>query len=390
MAKSQTHSDELPLQGYRLIKPIQNALQRLRPLGAERDVAQNRQLFFDQYLSLLLLYFFNSTLTSLRSLPKTTHWEKTQKALGIQPASLGSLSEAQGVFDAAQVEPILAELAQQAIPHSQGREAEALKGLTAVDGSLFPALSRMRWALWQDDQHRAAKLHLHFEVFKGVPCQATVTPAACSEPAELSRTLETGRLYVFDRGYASYELFANVIAAGSSLVGRVKDNTAFEVKEERTISEVAKKAGVIRDVVLSRLGTSHFKDHWKQDMRLVIVRIDDRDGKVSELWLITDRLDLDADLVALAYRYRWTVELFFRWLKCILGSRHLVAHSQNGVQLQLYAAMIVSLLIAIRSGLKPTKRLYELVQFYLLGWVSDAEFERDLLKLKPVAKKANG
>ena len=43
-------------------------------------------------------------------------------------------------------------------------------------------------------------------------------------------------------------------------------------------------------------------------MRLVIVRTVDRDGKATELWLITDRLDLDADLVALAYRYRWTVE----------------------------------------------------------------------------------
>lgn len=388
MAKAKSKADgELPLQGYRLIRPIQQAIQLLHPHGAERDTAGNRLLCFDQYLSLLLLYFFNSTLTSLRSLQQTTNWKKTQKALGIQPTSLGSLSEAQAVFDASHVEPILIELAAQAQPLCSGREAEALKGLTAVDGSIFAGLSRMQWALWQDDQHRAAKLHLHFEVLKGVPCQATVTPAACSEPAELVRTLQPGRLYVFDRGYASYELFAKVIAAKSSFVGRVKDNTAFEVKEERAISEQAKKAGVIRDVVLSRLGTSHHKDHLKRDMRLVIVRAVSREGTVSELWLITDRLELEADLVALAYRYRWTVELFFRWLKCILGSRHLIAQSQNGMQLQVYAAMIVSLLIAIRSGMKPMKRLYELVQFYLLGWVSDAEFERDLAKLKSLTKK---
>ena len=121
-------------------------------------------------------------------------------------------------------------------------------------------------------------------------------------------------------------------------------------------------------------------------MRLVIVRITDRDGKTTELWLITDRLDLDAELVALAYRYRWTVELFFRWLKCVLGARHLVATNRNGVMLQMYAALIVSLLIVLRTGRKPTKRTFEMIQFYLLGWVSDAEFNAHLARLKAAKK----
>lgn len=112
------------------------------------------------------------------------------------------------------------------------------------------------------------------------------------------------------------------------------------------------------------------------------MRCADRTGKTSELWLITDRLDLAADLVAIAYRYRWTIELFFRWLKCVLGARHLVSHQENGVALQMYAALIVSLLIAIRTGSKPTKRTFETIQFYLLGWVSDQEFAAYLASLK--------
>jgi len=64
----------------------------------------------------------------------------------------------------------------------RGREAEALRGLTAVDGSLLPALPRMAWALWQGGGGaRAAKMHVHFDVLKAVPLDATVTPAACSE-----------------------------------------------------------------------------------------------------------------------------------------------------------------------------------------------------------------
>ena len=377
----------LRIPGQKLLKPIASALDRIHHAGAERDNAGNRHLFFDHYLTLLILYFLNPTLTSLRGLQNTTNWEKTQKSLGIPRTSLGSLSEAANVFDAELVEPIIRELAGQALPLSTGREAEALEGLTAVDGSIFAALARMRWALWQDDDHRGVKLHLHFDILKGVPRLGTVTPAACSEPAELIENLEANRLSVLDRGYASYALFSQVIAKGSSLVARVKDNTVFEVYEERAISETSAKAGVIRDVQISRLGCEDGPTTMLRPMRLVIVRFTDRHGQIHDLWLNTDRLNLDADLVALAYRYRWTVELFFRWLKCILGSRHLISQSQNGVQLQMYAAMIVSLLLAIRTGTKPTKRTLEVVAFYLLGWVSDAELDAHIASLQAKAKK---
>jgi hypothetical protein len=378
------------LRGNRLIKPINHLIEKLHDVGTERDHAGNRKLFFDQYASLLLLYFFTPSLDSLRALQEATGWEKTRKKLGIESTSLGSLSEAARIFDACSLEPIIHELAAQAVPLSKGREAEALKGLTAVDGSVFAGMSRMAWALWNKPDCRAAKLHLHFDVLKGVPCQAAVTPAACSEPGQLEAMLQPDRLYVVDRGYADYELFARIVGAGSSLVARVKDSTAFTVKEERPLDDAAKAAGVVRDVVLSRLGTSHHKDHLKREMRLVIVRTIDRDGKATELWLITDRLDLDADLVALAYRFRWTVELFFRWLKCILGARHLISRSRNGVTLQMYAALIVSLLIVLRTGRKPTKRTYETIQFYLIGWVTDEEFEAHLRKLEERSSKKTG
>jgi len=380
--KKRSNRPEVPLQGTRMIRQIQRLLDRLHSAGTARDRAGNRQLFYDQYLSLLLLHFFTPALSSLRALQQATNWEKTRLKLGIRRTSLGSLSEAASVFDAELVEPIIAELAAQAVPLKHGREAEALRGLTAVDGSVFAALPRMMWALWADETHRGVKLHLHFDVLKAVPCQATLTPAACSEPAELAKTLQPERLYVLDRGYASYELFAQIVQAKSSLVARVKDNTAFVPQEERPLDDAARKAGVIRDVLISRLGTSHHKNHLQQPMRLVIVRVPNRHGEMTELWLVTDRLDLPADLVALAYRYRWTVELFFRWMKSILGARHLVSHQQNGVTLQMYAAMIVSLLIILYTGCQPNIRTFETIQFYLLGWVTDDELNAHLASLK--------
>jgi hypothetical protein len=381
---------DLRMPAKKLMRPLAAALERIHRAGAERDAAGNRHLFCDQYLTLLIFYFLNPTLTSLRSLQKATDWDKTQKALGIPRTSLGSLSEAQGVFDAALVEPIIAELARHAMPQTRGREAEALAGLTAVDGSIFPALSRMSWALWQDETHRGVKLHLQFDVLNGVPVRGAVTPAACSEVEVLSKNLGAGRLYVLDRGYACYSLFARVISAGSSVVARVKDNIAYAVKDERPIPAGAAKVGVIRDAILSRLGTAKHADELERDMRLVVVRAVGRDGVTHDLWLVTDLLDMDADLVALAYQYRWTVELYFRWLKCILGSRHLLAQSQNGVQFQMYAAMIVSLLLAIRVGAKPTKRTLEIVSYYLTGWVSDAEFEAHVKSERARAERTRG
>lgn len=370
------------LQGRRLIEPARRLLARLRPYGAERDRAGNRKLFYDQYVALLLLYFFTPTLTSLRALQNASNWEQTRRKLGVGRVSLGALSEAAGVFDPKYLRAVVQELACQAAPLVQGRESQALAGLTAVDGTFFEALPRMAWALWEDAQHRGVKLHLQFDVLKGAPCDALLTPAAASEPRQLTRMLQPQRLYVLDRGYASYDLFAAILAAKSSLVARVKDDIAFVVHQEQSVDEAGRRSGVVRDALLSRLGTPHHKNRFPDRLlRLVVVNTQDRQGD-GELWLVTDRLDLPADLVALAYRHRWSVELFFRWLKCVLGARHLVSHRANGVTLQMYAALIVSLLITLHTRRKPTKRTFETLQFYLAGWVSDAELDAHLASLK--------
>jgi Transposase DDE domain len=239
------------LQGKRWVQPALKLIQRLHDVGTQRDHAGNRKLFSDHYATLLLMYFCNPALASLRALQQATGWEKTRQALGIERTSLGSLSEAARIFDAESLRPIVQELAAQAVPLATGREVEALKGLTTVDGSIFAALPRMAWALWLDAEHRGVKLHLHFDVLKGVPADATLTPAACSEGEALAGSLQPDCLHVVDRGYVDYELFAKVVAAKSSLIARVKDNTAFVVQEERPLT-AAVAAGVVRDVVISR------------------------------------------------------------------------------------------------------------------------------------------
>jgi Transposase DDE domain len=370
------------LQGFRYLRHFADLWQPLRHCAVDR--AKNRTFFFDQYLGLLLLYFFTPTLTSLRGLQQAATLDKVQRQLGLPRApALGTLSAAARDFDPDLLRPLLAELAHRAVPVVEGHEAEALAGLTAVDGSIFDCLPKMVWALWLDESHRGAKLHLHFDVFKGVPTQATLTPAACSEIAELEKALQPGRLYVQDRGYACYALLGKVLAAGSSFIARLKEDAAYTLQEERPISAAARQAGVIRDVVAKRLGTSKHKDEVGQAVRLVWVQTGKTraDGTAEVLLLCTDRLELAAELVALGYKYRWWIELFFRWLKCILGCRHLLSTDQGGVTIQVYAALIASLLVSLSTGRKPSKRTFEMLCFYFAGWATAEEVQRHLEKL---------
>jgi hypothetical protein len=368
------------LQGFRYVDQFRGLFDSLR--GCAVDRCGNRQLFYDQYAALLLLYFFSPTLTSLRGLQQATTLDKVQQRLGLRRASRGSLSEAATVFDPDLLRPILAELAALAVPVVRGREAEALKGLTAVDGSLLPALPRMAWALWQGGGGaRAAKMHVHFDVLKAVPTDATVTPGACSELDQLRQTLRADRLYVLDRGYAGYWLLRAILDAGSSFVVRLKDNVAYTAAEERPLSEAARGAGVVRDVVAKRLGTDRHKDEVGQAVRLIWTRREVAGGAAQEWVLCTDRLAMDADMVVLAYHYRWWVELFFRWLKCILGCRHLLSEGANGVTIQVYLALIASLIISLWAGHKPTKRTYELCCFYFSGWASAEELQAHIEEL---------
>jgi hypothetical protein len=377
------------IEGLEYFDALVPLLARLKEIGTERDRAGNRQLFYDQYVCLLLLYFFSPTITSLRALQQASTLDAVQRRLGIRATSLGSFSEAARLFDAQALHQVLRELAAKAVPLVDGPVARQLHNLTAVDGSIFRAFPRMAWALWKDSEHRGVKLHLHFDVFCGTPDDANLTHASGSETDQLRAMLRPRRLYVFDRGYLDHALYREIIEAGSSFIGRIKDNAAYTVQSQLPLSTADRAASVVSDERIKRLGTLHHKNELKgHDLRLIQVQRTNDEGALERWWLLTNRLDLPAELVALGYRYRWTVELFFRWLKCVLGCKQLLTTSQNGVALQIYTALIASLLIVLWTGRKPTKRTWEMLQFYFQGWASLEEVQAHLEKQKLIAVKS--
>lgn len=386
-AKRRPPIQDKDLQGLKYFKLLGPFLDRLRDDATARDHAGNRRLFYDQYACLLLLFFFNPVVQSLRGIQQASQLDKVQRLFGCHRVSRGALSEASRVFDPELLRTLIGDVAGQTLPLVHGKEAEALRGLTAVDGSLLPALPKMAWALWLDPQRHAAKMHVHFDVLKGVPVETTVTAGNDSETRQLRATLQAKRLYVVDRGYADYQLFQDIVDAQSDFIGRIRDNAVWTVVEERRLTAEAQAAGVRGDRVVW-LGGPQSGAPLKQPLRVLEVETGKTDAhdRPEILLLATSRLDLAAELAALGYRFRWSVELFFRWLKCILGCRHLLANSQDGVTIQVYLAIIASLLISLWAGRKPTIRTLEMIQFYFQGWATEEELTAHLDTLKPLAK----
>ena len=359
----------------------------------------NRDLHFDQYTSLVLLYFFNPILSSLRGIQQVSSFDKVKKSLGIKGASLGSLSEASNVFDAELLAPILKDLALKAIPIEKDAKLKELQQtLVATDGTLLPALPKMLWALWLDDQHKAAKLHLEFDILKQIPVNYKVTDANTNEKTVFRDFLSANKLYVTDAGYSEYKLLQEIIDAKSSFVNRIRDNAVWELLEEQPLTPDDKAAGVQRDLVV-RLGSKSKQDDLKAPVRVVEVfhqgnSSRPRKSRVSSkktfrttesdysFLLVTDRMDLSAEMIALIYKYRWQIELFFRWFKCILGCKHLIAHSENGITIQVYCALIASMLITLWTGAKPIKRTFEMLCLYFMGWATDNDLSNHLAKLQ--------
>ncbi len=387
--------DENTLQGFKYFQPLWPLLKALRT----EDSHPPRRLHYDQYLCLILFYFLNPTLTGVRSILEASQLEKVQTVLGIASTSLGSFSEAGQVFDHRLLPPILRQLAQKALPQETDPRLQDLeKILVAVDGSLLPALPKMLWALWLDEDHRAAKLHLEFDLLKAVPIQASVTDAHENEKTMLRKTLSSGKIYVLDAGYAQYSLLEDILKAQSSFVCRLRDNAVWETLSEKELSPQDRNAGVQRDLVV-RLGSKSKQDELSTPVRIIEIHHVDpaprrRRSRVSSkktfrtregdytLLIVTDLLDLPAELLALLFRFRWQIELFFRWFKCILKCQHLLSLSQNGLAIQVYCALIASLLISLWSGRKVGKRTYEMLCLHMQGWASDQELERHLASLQ--------
>ena len=256
--KQKTKIKEHDITGLKFFDKLAPMLERLHADGGERDRAGNRQLHYDKYCMLTLLYLFNPIVTSLRGIQQASELKKVQKKLGCPRSSLGSLSEATSVFDADRLKEIIGELGDQLQPLAQDKRLNDIQQtITLVDGSLIAVLPKIMEASWRKANTGSGmvkwRLHTHFEVLRGVPTRIDITPnggGEYDERAVLATVIEADRLYVTDRGYATFALFNKIVAAQSSYVCRLRDNSVWETIEARYHNDDAALNEIVSDEVV--------------------------------------------------------------------------------------------------------------------------------------------
>lgn len=399
------------VRGLKHLRALQPLLEELHKVGTQRDRAGNRDLHMDHYCSLILLWLYSPAVDSLRGLQQASQLKKVQKLFKVPRASLGSLSESVSIFDPERLKHLSIELANQLPePARQGKLSAFDQTLVAVDGSVIKVLARVARLAWNGHEKGKPscfgyRLHTHFEILRGIPKRIEATSAnpkgPDAETAVLERTIEPDHCYVVDRGYQKFALWNKIHAVGSSYLCRLRDRIEVQTLQDRELSQEDVEAGVLSDQLVC-LGKKTKTDHA---VRLICVRCSPHtsrgvrhgrnyssSGPSSDgvLRIATNLLDVPAELIAKLYKTRWSIELFFRMFKQLLGCRHLLSTKQNGVEIQVYCALIACMLILIYTGQMPTKRTFEMLCFYMAGWAELSEVMRHIRGLKPPADNLSG
>jgi hypothetical protein len=278
---------ESDLRNWRLLEQFRR---RLAPYVERAAPGESRRkLFADDYFCLLLFGLFNPALKSMRALCHASARFEKMRQVCSRPIAPASFSEAQHTFDPETLANILRQLAREARGRAEfgdPRVREAVKSLSAVDGTVLRAVNRMAWAC-VGKNGSAVKLHLHFSVFDQVPEEWTITPAKVCERKTLKGKIQPGSFYVADPLYSDdYAFLGRMVRQNVDFVFRLPGNairTPASPLRELTPEDGA--AGVVSDR-LEELGTKcKFPPH----------RVVEIHSAGEKFVLVTNRQDLPAE-----------------------------------------------------------------------------------------------
>jgi hypothetical protein len=228
--------------------------------------------------------------------------------------------------------------------------------LRIIDTTVIPlCIKRFDWAKYRKSKG-AVKLHMNLDGDGLMPCDGKLTDGKAHEARQMQNLCqESGVIYVMDRGFVDYKSLYCIELQGSIFVTRMKSNGAYK----RVRNNPHKEGGPVLSDVLIELTGPAVKKHYPKALRKVKY-LDGETGKVYEF--MTNDMGRDAGEVAAIYKERWEVELFFKWIKQHLKIKSFWGTSMNAVYNQIWAALILSLLLWIKKVLNGiTASVYELL-----------------------------
>jgi hypothetical protein len=332
-----------------------------------------------------LLAFFNPTLRSLRALEDFSRTRQAQRYLAVDRLPKSTLADFHRLVDPAVLGPVvdhlLAETARRGLP-APADLPDSIRRVLAVDGTFLALAADVAWAVrgatGAGKPKASVRVDVHLDVATGLPRVVSVHGAGTSEPAAAAAAVQPGAVHVYDRGFFDFALMGAHLAASTSVptpfVVRMRaegDRTPkFDRAEGRPVTPKDRAAGVVSDHVGRLVGSAHRPPPDAVLREVVIASPDDPGGEVR---LLTDLLDVPAWVVGLLYRYRWQVELFFRWLKVNAGFRHLLSERREAIAFEVYVAVIGTLLLALRYDARPSKYAFALLHQVAGGGATAAE-----------------
>lgn len=330
---------------HKLIQPVLNMHHKIPALESKGD--RPLKMSFEDQLNALIFYHLEEHTSGrhLIQVLKEDNFARNNIAPkdGIEKSSFFEAINNRGLKQLQFVYANLCSEASMILPSKYARFGE----LIAIDGSLIDAVLSMVWADYRKNSKKA-KIHLGFDINKGIPSKIYFTDGNGAERPFVSQILSSGQTGVCDRGYQEHAEFDSLQAEGKHFVIRIKANTTKTVVREYDVNA---DSIVFYDAEVL-LGTTQNNNQTQKSIRLVGYRVDKVD-----YWVATDRRDLTAEQIADIYKLRWEIESFFAWWKRHLKVYHLIARSQYGLMVQILGGLITYLLLAIYCCKKHGERV---------------------------------
>ncbi len=235
------------------------------------------------------------------------------------------------------------------------------QSLYALDSTTIDlCLSLFPWAKFR--KHKAAvKMHTLLDLHGNIPTFIRITDGKVHDVNILDEILpEAGAFYVMDRGYVDFERLYVFTLSAAFFVVRTKSNVLIQ---RRYSHRVDKTTGVRSDHTVILTAINSVKAYPDQLRRVTYLDVKTR----KRFKFLTNNFTLPALTIALIYKSRWQVELFFRWIKMHLRIKAFYGTSENAVKTQIWIAVSVYVLVAIvRKRLEMEASLYQILQILSL------------------------
>ena len=291
---------------------------------------------FEHHLKALVFYHLEGNVSAQELIQELRQNDFAREYIappdGIEKSSFSEANNSRGLEQFLYVFEQLYSQAYKTLPVQYAELGE----LIAIDGSLIDGVLSMTWADYRKGSKKA-KSHLGFDVNRSIPRKVYLTDGKGDERPFVSKILNPGQTGVMDRYYQHHGNFDLYQQEGKHFICRIKANTKKTCLKS---NELPKDSFIFYDAIVL-LGTPYV-NQTKKEVRLVGYTVDG-----TKYWIATDRFDLTAEQVAMAYKLRWEVEKFFAWWKRHLNVYHLIARSEYGLMVQILAGLITYLLLAI-------------------------------------------